>query len=115
MEKINESFLESAKEGDLKAIKNALEKGAHIDATDPDGKTAMLLAVNEKQGCEIVMLLLEKGANSLVTDRAGKNLKDHLIMPEEPPKEHENACRKKKGWPIRLFADEFLRDEKEHS
>lgn len=90
IEKINKNLLESAKSGDIEAVIKAIENGANIDVTNSEGKMAMMLAVNEKQGYDIVMLLLEKGANALITDNMGKNLQDHLIMPEEPSSEREN-------------------------
>jgi len=84
-------LLKSAENGDFEAVKKAIELGADINTTNFKGKTAMILTVNTKNGYEIVKFLLEKGADVLKKDKNKKNVLDYLIMPEEPPLNHENA------------------------
>lgn len=65
-----ETLHEAAASGNMKRIKELLNKKENINSTNFAGQTSLHLAViNNKQ--EIVNLLLSKGANHLVKDNAG--------------------------------------------
>lgn len=58
-----DSLHEAAKLGDAVAIKSfILERGLNVDCTDSQGRTALMLAIHQKQFC-VVDILLELGAN----------------------------------------------------
>ena len=56
--------------GSRKWAGRLLEQGARIDAVDPEGRTALMHAV-EKQEAEVVQLLLERGADIAVVAKSG--------------------------------------------
>lgn len=56
------SFVESAKKGDIDAVKLFLAEGIDINATNERGQTALIRAA-EYQRTEVVTLLLGKGAD----------------------------------------------------
>lgn len=64
------SFITAAKEGDIDAVEEFLEKGADINMQNKDGSTALMWAANEGFE-EIVKLLLQKGAAVNIQDNAG--------------------------------------------
>lgn len=65
----NEGLLDAASKGDLIKLKDAIEHGASIEATDISGQTAIFLAVAGGYE-EIVKYLTEHGAN---LDRSSSN------------------------------------------
>jgi uncharacterized protein len=60
----------AARQGARAAVAALAEAGADLDATDPDGSTALVLAAINGHA-DVVALLLEKGANPNVADRTG--------------------------------------------
>ena len=63
----NESnFIESAKKGDIKAVKLFLAEGMDINSHNERGQTALMRAA-EYQRTEVVTLLLENGADVNIT------------------------------------------------
>ena len=56
------NFIESAKKGDIEAVKLFLAEGININAKNEKGQTALMRAA-EYQRTEVVTLLLEKGAD----------------------------------------------------
>ncbi|MDF1549571.1 MAG: ATP-binding protein [Bacteroidales bacterium] len=89
--KINQKLLKAASEGDFEAVKKSLEDGADINACDSSGKTALMMTINTDDANTIVNYLMDSGANVSLRDKGGKNVLDHLILPEAPPENHENA------------------------
>ncbi len=55
-------LLEASERGDVQAVKDLLDKGAHANVHDPDGRTPLTEAVWNNNS-ELVKLLLERGAN----------------------------------------------------
>ncbi len=53
-----------------------LDCGARPNATDPDGRTPLMLAVAYKENVDLVKLLLERGADATLTRRDGKRALD---------------------------------------
>ena len=66
----NNQLIGAVKSRDEGKIRDLLEKGADINATDEDGWTVLIYASNNGH-LEIVRLLLEKGANINVTNQYG--------------------------------------------
>lgn len=89
--KINQKLLKAASEGNFEAVKKSLEDGADINACDSSGKTALMLTINTDDANTIVNYLIDSGPNVSLKDKQGKTVVDHLILPEAPPENHENA------------------------
>jgi ankyrin repeat protein len=64
------ALMYAARVGALDATKALIEGGAPLDTQDPDGTTAMVLAIINGH-YELAAMLLEKGANPNVADSAG--------------------------------------------
>jgi ankyrin repeat protein len=60
----------AARQGALNGTRALAEAGANLDATDPDGTTALNIAIINTH-YEVAMLLVEKGANPNIGDAAG--------------------------------------------
>ena len=60
----------AARQGAREAVAALAEAGADLDATDPDGSTALALAAINGHA-DVVALLLESGANPNLADRTG--------------------------------------------
>lgn len=75
--------------GDLAACRLRLKSGAHVNAADYDGRTALHVAASEGHD-KVVKFLLESGANEDVVDRWGRTALDDALHG------HHNKC-------IRLF------------
>ena len=67
---LNLQLLSACLSGRNAVAKDALDKGADPDCTDPDGKT-MLMIVAMENFYEIGKLLIEAGADIMAKDRAG--------------------------------------------
>jgi|GEM_PF-3425019 len=89
--KLNEELLAAAAAGVLEKVKKFLEAGADVNTRDRHGRTPMMRAVNSRDAYSIVLYLLEQGGDSKARDEDEKTARDHLIMPEPPPKHHENG------------------------
>ena len=63
-------LIDAVRRGDTDAVRALLNGGADVDATAPDGATALLWAVHTDQP-ELVGLLLEAGADVEITNRYG--------------------------------------------
>lgn len=63
----NEDLLSAARAGDLAAVKTAMEHGAAVETKTPYGQTPLYLAAMNGHE-EIVRYLLDKGANTNVSD-----------------------------------------------
>ncbi len=63
-------LVEAVRQGDANAVRALLESGADVDATTPDGATALLWAVHTDQP-ELVGLLLAAGADVEISNRYG--------------------------------------------
>lgn len=59
---LNENLLEAVENGDIKEIKELLERGANINATN-EGGTTVLMKATWRNNIKIVRLLLENGVN----------------------------------------------------
>ncbi len=58
----NKMLLRGVRDGDIKLVQEALDKGANIDAQDPhEGWSALMIAIDENKE-SIAKLLLDKGA-----------------------------------------------------
>jgi ankyrin repeat protein len=55
-------LLEASEKGHVQTVKDLLDKGAHANVHDPDGRTPLTESVWNNNG-ELVKLLLERGAN----------------------------------------------------
>jgi uncharacterized protein len=64
------ALMYAARQGARAAVEALAEAGADLDATDPDGSTALALAVINGHA-DVVAFLLDKGANPNVADRTG--------------------------------------------
>jgi ankyrin repeat protein len=60
----------AAAEGDEKLVEALIDIGADLEATDPDGRTALMWAALEGQA-DIAEILLLRGAEIDVTDNDG--------------------------------------------
>lgn len=60
--KLNLDLLEMAGKGDVKGVRESLEKGASVNVRDPEGRTPLTESVWSGQ-VQVVKLLLERGAN----------------------------------------------------
>ena len=60
----------AAREGALEGVRALADAGANLDATDPDGTTALNLAIINTH-YHVAALLVEKGANPNLADAAG--------------------------------------------
>ena len=56
------ALLTAAFEGNLKNVKNLIEKGADVNVEKKDGKTALLLASGNSNGLQIIQYLIQNGA-----------------------------------------------------
>lgn len=88
-EKVNwqNEFLTGAYEGDLAKVKQALEKGAHINGTGKVGYTALQMAMsaNSDKNKDVVIFLIKSGASVNVRNKEGLTplmlvAKEHLDM-----------------------------------
>ncbi len=66
-----QKFVEAAKMGDAEAVRSALSAGMNINATDSEGRTALMEAASHSQ-FEIAKSLSDKGANVNAKDKQGK-------------------------------------------
>jgi ankyrin repeat protein len=64
------ALMYAARQGARAAVGALADAGADLDATDPDGSTALALATINGHA-DVVALLLDKGANPNVADRTG--------------------------------------------
>jgi hypothetical protein len=64
---VNEDLLNAARQGDLATVKSLVEKGAPLEAKTPYGQTPLYLAAMSGHE-DVVRFLLDKGANTDVTD-----------------------------------------------
>ena len=55
-------LLDAAGKGDVRVVKELLDKGAYVNVRDPDGRTPLTEAVWNNNG-ELVRLLIDRGAN----------------------------------------------------
>jgi uncharacterized protein len=60
----------AASTGQPTIVKMLLDKGADVNATDPDGETALMSAVTSGN-LEVVTMLIDKGANVQAKDKKG--------------------------------------------
>jgi ankyrin repeat protein len=67
---VNEDLLGAATTGDAAKVKQAIAKGADVNATDERGWTPLILA-SRIGGVDAVKFLIEKGAKVNVKDNAG--------------------------------------------
>jgi uncharacterized protein len=68
-------LIEAAKQGDLTRVKDLLDKGADVNATDSKGATALweaALGARSKESCEIARMLLNRGADPNAKDKNGR-------------------------------------------
>jgi len=98
--KLNDELLAAAAAGELDKVKELLEAGADVNARDRHGRTPMMRAVNSADAYSIVLYLLKQGGDSKARDDEGKTARDHLVIPEAPPKRPEN------GYEARIHCEE---------
>jgi len=72
MDKLNQTLLTAAEQGDMNLITKLLLDGADINAVDKKGRTAALIAVHANQ-LELFKFLLEKGADINIRDERMDN------------------------------------------
>ena len=60
----------AARQGHVRTARALVEKGASLDLTDPDGTTALVLAIINLK-FDVAAMLLEKGANPNIADKTG--------------------------------------------
>jgi ankyrin repeat protein len=68
---------------DLAAIRTALQRGAKVDATDPEGRTALRLAI-EGGRLEIVKLLLTRRPNAFLRNQDGETAVSRAVEKHRP-------------------------------
>jgi uncharacterized protein len=64
------ALLMAARQGAVDGVRALIEAGADLNLTEPDGSSALVLAIVNNHP-DVAMLLLEKGANPNVADSAG--------------------------------------------
>ena len=64
---LNEQFISSAEAGDTEQVLQLLQDGADINATDKQGRTAVLAATYQNE-VETVKALIQEGANINIQD-----------------------------------------------
>jgi len=67
-----EALWYAARSGDLQRSAAALTKGADLEATDNNGDSALIIALNSRQE-EMAIWLIERGASATVADRSGNS------------------------------------------
>ncbi|MFD2334588.1 ankyrin repeat domain-containing protein [Cohnella sp. GCM10020058] len=70
---MNKQLIVSAEKGDVKRVLKLLEDGADINATDRDGRTAVVAATYHNRA-EVVKALIEKGADINIRDHRLNNV-----------------------------------------
>jgi len=70
---MNQSLIEQAKQGNTERVKELLQSGAAINATDEAGRTAVMAAAYNNH-VETVQLLIEEGADIDIRDRNLNNV-----------------------------------------
>ncbi|MCP4646548.1 MAG: ankyrin repeat domain-containing protein [bacterium] len=69
-DQVKQQLLDSAKNGDIRKLKDALQKGASIDSQDEFGETPFLM-ISRTGNIKPMKFLLDKGANPNAQDHAG--------------------------------------------
>jgi ankyrin repeat protein len=64
-------IFEACKSGDLAAVKEAIDNGADVNATDKDGNSPLIIA-SKNNNTELTKLLLYSGAKVLTLDKYGR-------------------------------------------
>lgn len=73
MNRMNQQFIVSAGQGDLKTVLSMLEKGAELNAVDEYGRTAVMTATYNNQ-VKMVEALIQKGADLNIRDHNLNNV-----------------------------------------
>lgn len=76
-------LLAAAKAGDLEGMGRRLATARPDDEVDPEGRTALAVAIL-RSDARMVSLLLAHGANRMLPDRQGKSPMDHAIAIQNP-------------------------------
>ncbi len=90
--KLDKSLITAIREDKIDDVKTLIQKGANVNTFIKNGTTALMLAVQSTNNkFNMSKILIENGADILSLDQQGKNARDHIIEPPEPPREHENS------------------------
>jgi hypothetical protein len=114
-EKLDKALFRATKKGDLDAVKQALENGANINATDSKGRTPVMIAARKsikqmgdfkasKAFHEIAMYLISKNADLLVQDHEGATAAHYAAYDRDGGSLMNNKHRKLKDdadWKLR--------------
>lgn len=92
---VGKMLLQAADEGDIVAVKKALDGGAFIDFQDAKGMTALLFAAGGARD-DIIKLLLERGADAAIQEDQGLNAENlyEWTLLGSPPNSSEAAMLK---------------------
>ena len=71
-------FLEICKNGSAEEIRKALSDGADPNTEDALGVTALMVAAANTDDPDVIMLLLDNGANLDAKDKGGRTVLDHV-------------------------------------
>jgi ankyrin len=93
-------LVDAVRSGDASAVRVLLESGVDVNATTPDGATALLWAVHTDHP-ELVELLLEAGADAGITNRYG-------VGPASLAAENGNASILERLLEAGVYADQAL-------
>lgn len=69
-EELDKDFLAAAREGNVKEVRDLLERGAYVNYQDQDGWTALMCSA-KSQDVEMAQLLMDNGADNELRNKDG--------------------------------------------
>jgi hypothetical protein len=69
-EELDKDFLAAAREGNVKEVRDLLERGAYVNYQNQEGWTALMYSA-ESQNVEMAQLLMDNGADNELRNKEG--------------------------------------------